>query len=133
MIKSCEFKYLIPEWVCRERRTALFLKVTGLKSTGTQSKAREKLLAKIGHHMTLDHVTYLELNSELFILNEPYHDHIEGERGLINDGLSVIKVPVNLSPYCGYFSDAKGALPRTTSYLISAKPTMTSAAITERL
>ena len=128
-----EFKYLTPEWICRARRTALFLEVTGLKPTKTQSKAKEQLIEVVRKHMPIDHLTVLKLKGELFILNEPYGDQSIAMQALIAEGLSVIKVPTNLSIYCGRFSNQIGALPWTTSFLISAKPTMTSAYIAERL
>jgi hypothetical protein len=128
-----EFKYLTPEWICRARRTTLFLEVTGLKSFKSQSKAIEHLIELVRKHMQIDHMTVLKLNGELFILNEPYHVDSDGVQALIAQGLSVIEVPTNLSPYCGKFSSEHGALPWTSSYLISAKPTMTSAYIAERL
>jgi hypothetical protein len=122
-----------PELVCRTRRKALFFEVTGLKPSKAQTKATEKLIEVVRKHMQIDHMTVLKLNGELFILNEPYHVDSDGVQALIAQGLSVIEVPTNLSPYCGKFSSEHGALPWTTSYLISAKPTMTSAYIAERL
>jgi len=133
MIIKYEFKYLTPEWICRARRTALFLEVTDLTLIETHSNAHEELIKVIRKQMQIDHLSVLKRNGELYILNEPYHDHTAGAQALINEGLSVIRVPVNLSPYCGFFSAEKAALPRTTSYLISAKPTMTSTDIAERL
>jgi hypothetical protein len=123
----------IPEWICRKRRTALFFEVTGLKPSKSQSKAIEHLIELVRKHMQIDHMTVLKLNGELFILNEPYHVDSDGVQALIAQGISVIKVPTNLSIYCGRFNNQIGALPWTTSYLISAKPTMTSAYIAERL
>jgi hypothetical protein len=133
MIIKYEFKYLTPEWICRARRTALFLEVTDLTLIETHSNAHEELIKVIRKQMQIDHLSVLKRNGELYILNEPYHDHTAGAQALIAQGLSVIKVPTNLSIYCGRFSNQIGALPWTTSYLISAKPTMTSAYIAERL
>ena len=121
------------ERTARDRRTALFLGVTGLRPTNTKSKASANLIDVIRKHMQIDHLSVLKRNGGLYILNEPYHDHTAGAQALIAQGLSVIKVPTNLSIYCGRFSNQIGALPWTTSYLISAKPTMTSAYIAERL
>jgi len=122
-----------PELVCRTRRKALFFEVTGLKPSKAQTKATEKLIEVVRKHMPIDHLTVLKLNGELFILNEPYHVNSNGVQALIAQGLSVIKVPTNLSIYCGRFNNQIGALPWTTSFLISAKPTMTSLYIEQRL
>jgi len=128
-----EFKYLTPEWICRARRTTLFLEVTGLKPSKAQTKATEKLIEVVRKHMPIDHLTVLKLKGELFILNEPYGDQSKAMQALIAEGLSVIKVPTNLSIYCGRFNNQIGALPWTTSFLISAKPTITSWYIEQRL
>jgi hypothetical protein len=133
MIIKYEFKYLTPEWICRARRTAFFLEVTYLTLIETQSNDSEELIDVIRKHMQIDHLSILERNGELFVLNEPYGDHALGVQGLIAQGLSVIKVPINLAPYCGKFSSEKDSRPWTTSYLISAKQTMTSQDIAERL
>jgi hypothetical protein len=83
--------------------------------------------------MQIDHLSILERNGELFVLNEPYGDHTTGVQALITQGLSVIEVATNLAPYCGKFSSEKDSQPWTTSYLISAKPTTISQDIAERL
>jgi len=121
------------ERTARDRRTALFLGVTGLRPTNTKSKASANLIDVIRKHMQIDHLSVLERNGELFVLNEPYGDHTTGVQALIAQGLSVIKVATNLAPYCGKFSSEKNSQPWTTSYLISAKPTTISQDIAERL
>ncbi len=104
------------EWLTRVRRTVLFADITGL----TPTKANySSLTSRANAAMRCDHVTrWVSPWGTQFILNEPYIAEPDFQLKLAEQGLAVVIVPTDLSPYCGLWRPNKGAKPGTTSYLI---------------
>ena len=104
------------EWLTRVRRTVLFTDITGL----TPTKAKySSLTSRANKAMHCDHVTrWTSALGTKFILNEPYIVEPGFQRKLAEQGLAVVIVPTDLSPYCGRWRPNLGDDPGTTSYLI---------------
>ncbi|TSA14895.1 MAG: hypothetical protein D4R79_02355 [Comamonadaceae bacterium] len=76
-------------------------------------------MAKVEKAVHCDHRSLWKSDlGTLFLLNEPYYGVVNEQQGLHSAGLIAMEVPVDLSPYCGCWDAAPGAIPGTRSYLI---------------
>lgn len=107
-------------WKCRNRRVELFANITSLRAVSIQTEKRRKAVELIRALMHVDHVsTWESASSALFILNEPYHYSDKEIKALQAIGYEVRIVPTDLAPYGGNFDATPGAVPWTTSLLIT--------------
>lgn len=123
------YPYFIPRLVnspsqqgmrCRNRRVELFANATGLRAVNIQTENRRKVIGRIRELMHVDHAsTWMSASGALFILNEPYHYSDEEIKALQAIGYEVRIVPTDLAPYGGNFDATPGAVPWTTSLLIT--------------
>jgi hypothetical protein len=97
------------ETISRDRRLTLFEDKSGL---------REIPMDQASHILDLvpkedqDHVSSWTDGKTLFVMTEPYRSSLAPA-----PGLSRIKIPIDISPYCGAWNPDKGAAPGTTSWL----------------
>lgn len=98
-----------PETLARGRRLALFKNATGLREIPLDEAGhiREKLQG-----IFLDHESAWTDGENVLFLNEPYHPDLT-----LIPGLSRRELPTNISPYCGRWNPAIGAVPCTRSFL----------------
>jgi hypothetical protein len=108
----------LPEAQARGRRWPAFIKATGLKELRNRAP-------DFDHEITLDHFTGLTDGRVDFVLTEPY--------GALEPciGVVAIKVPTNLSPYCGKWNPKPGSLPWTTSWLYTDQKNVNALRIIE--
>ena len=108
------------EWRARNRRVGLFAKATNLTAISPRTKRIRKEFDQIPCGVRMDHVSAWQSEwGTLFMLNEPYEFHDGDVLALEDAGYEVRIVPTNLAPYGGCFDNTPGALPRTTSLLIT--------------
>jgi hypothetical protein len=107
------------EWLCRSRRTILFADTAGLLSQNLQSTHRE-LVEKAKSIVRCDHISAWSSGSgEELLLTEPYFEWGSVEFAALHQiGIEAIRLPTNLSPYCGRWDPTPGAKPWTYSYLL---------------
>ena len=111
--------YDCTEWLCRSRRTILFADTAGLVSRKFQSTDRE-LVERAKSIVRFDHIsTWSSDYGKELLLTEPYCDWGSVEFAALHQiGIEAIRLPTNLSPYCGRWDPAPGAMPWTYSYLL---------------
>lgn len=99
----------------RQRRVKLFAESAGLLPSRYQDA--NPYYEHLRHRIPWDHASLWESSIGTdFLLIEPYIE-LDAKK-LAALGYCCITIPINLAPYGGGWSDVKGALPRTTSYLI---------------
>jgi hypothetical protein len=123
------------ESLLRARRLINFVDTTGLKPKTFNNSQHGEFYDKIKSVCHLDHTTIFTSKSEaIFLLNEPYYIANGTQSAMHAAGFAVIKVPENLSPYCGRWDITPGANPGTSTYLIThAKNAVKLAGIQQRL
>jgi len=111
--------YDCTEWFCRSRRTILFADTAGLVSRKFQSTDRE-LVERAKSIVRFDHTSAWSSGcGEELLLTEPYCDWGLWQFSVLMDmGIAAIRLPTNLSPYCGRWDPTPGAKPWTYSYLL---------------
>ena len=111
--------YDCTEWLCRSRRTILFADTAGLLSRKPQSTHQE-LVERAKSIVRFDHTSAWSSGyGEELLLTEPYCDWGSVEFAALHKiGIEAIRLPTNLSPYCGRWDPTPGAMPWTTSYLL---------------
>ena len=112
------------EWLLRARRCIAFADATELRPVKFNVKKHNSFLATIRAACNLDHTTiWVSVVGTLFLLTEPYRDLEDEPNTLNNAGYCYVKVPLNLSPYCGGSGDPSlsTASSKTTSYLITSR------------
>lgn len=107
------------EQLARTRRVIGFADTSGLQPVRFSKKHFKDLLDRTHKGMRCDHVTFWKsFWGTSFILNEPYRVNTDYINRLNAQGLVVIEIPVNISPYCGSWNVAAGSLPWSRSFLI---------------
>ena len=111
--------YDCTEWLCRSRRTILFADTAGLVSRKFQSTDRE-LIERAKSIVRLDHISvWSSRYGAKLLMTEPYCDWgLWQFSALMDMGIPAIRLPTNLSPYCGRWDPTPGAKPWTYSYLL---------------
>ena len=111
--------YDCTEWLCRSRRTILFADTAGLLSRKPQSTHQE-LVERAKSIVRFDHTSAWSSGyGEELLLTEPYCDWgLSQFSALMEIGIAAIRLPTNLSPYCGRWDPTPGAKPWTYSYLL---------------
>ena len=111
--------YDCTEWFCRSRRTILFADTAGLVSRKLQSSDRE-LIERAKLIVRFDHTSAWSSGyGEELLLTEPYCDWGSVEFAALHQlGIEAIRLPTNLSPYCGRWDPTPSAKPWTYSYLL---------------
>jgi len=108
------------EWLTRDRRTVNFTDASDLTPVKYRHRRHQVFWERVGVACHCDHQTlWTSPLGALFCLNEPYHGLDSQQTQLTAAGLAVIAVPTDLSPYCGGWGGAAGAMPGTKSYLIA--------------
>ena len=107
------------EWLCRARRTILFADTAGLAARRLTSSDRELIARAIGV-VRFDHTSAWSSGyGKGLLLTEPYcYWSLEQFNALREMGIAAIRLPMNLSPYCGRWDPNPGAIPWTYSYLL---------------
>lgn len=107
------------ELLARSRRVVIFADTTELQPVKFSKKYYGSLAEKSRKGMHCDHLSYWKSAwGSRFILNEPYWIDEDYVVKLEAQGLAVIELPVNFSPYCGSWNDLAGTQPWTRSFLI---------------
>ncbi len=110
------------EGLARYRRTVLFSDSSHLMPMPYSSIFFDSLYDRVKKSKSLSHATsWVSLNGTKFILNEPYVVDEYFAELLDEEGLIFITVPLDLSPYCGWWDPLLDGKPRTKSYLICDK------------
>ena len=103
----------------RDRRTIAFADASGLAPQKFVAKHHRSFMEKVEKAVHCDHRSiWRSRNGTLFFLNEPYHGVVDAQQQLHSAGLIAMVVPVDLSPYCGWWDATPGSMPGTRSYLI---------------
>jgi len=109
-----------PSWLCVARRAVQFADSSGLiarKWKPSDRALRNRAKTFVG----FDHTSSWSFGyGERFLLTEPYDNWGPGKFVALQQiGISAIRLPTNLSPYCGgRWDPTPGAMPWTTSYLL---------------
>lgn len=111
----------LDECKARRRRLGDFITITGFieitNPTKTQQKKIDQIIKRIPRKL-LDHVSYWRLPDNkhaVFVLTEPYREDCLHSTDVVS-----CKLPTNMSPYCGFWSDSPGDKPRTVSFLFTS-------------
>jgi len=107
------------ESLCRVRRTILFADSADLVARKLKSSDR-KLIETAMAVVRFDHTSAWSSGyGEELLLTEPYCDWgLLQFSALMDIGIAAIRLPTNLSPYCGRWDPTPGAKPWTHSYLL---------------
>ena len=107
-------------WLTLARRSVLFSDVCNLKSKKNTTKKYSLFISAVRIACNIDHPTIWEsVNGTVFLLNEIYTDLERSPDSLTKAGFLYIKIPLNLSPYCGgNWNKEAGSLPISASFLI---------------
>jgi len=107
------------EWLTRSRRAVMFADHSKLKPVKCKQRSFGAILSKLRDSLHEDHAScWVGSSGTCFILNEPYMFEQDYIKRLEANGLAGILLPVDISPYCGWWNTLIGALPRTHSFLI---------------
>ena len=101
----------LPEARARKRRLKLFLKATSFVETFTAPEFNDRIPRSLKGH-----VSYWFDGELAFVLGEPYGYLLPVKP--IPD-IAYIKLPYEIAPYCGGWSDHADAKPGTTSFLFA--------------
>jgi len=110
-----------PSWLCVARRAVQFADSSGLVARKLKPSDRA-LMNRAETVAWFDHTTSWSSGygyGEELLLTEPYFEWGSVEFAALHQiGISAIRLPTNLSPYCGGWDPTPGAMPWTTSYLL---------------
>lgn len=107
------------ELLARARRVIFFADTSKLQPVKYSQKSFLSLVERARKGMRCDHLSYWESKWGVsFILNEPYVVEDNYKEELAKQGLAVIELPIDVSPYCGSWNDTAGTKPGTRSFLI---------------
>jgi len=107
------------EWLCVTRRAAQFADHAELFTRKLKLSDR-KLMTRLSTVVRFDHTSAWSSGyGEELLLTEPYCNWgLRQFSALMDMGIAAIRLPTNLSPYCGRWDPTPGAKPWTYSYLL---------------
>lgn len=106
-------------WLCVARRAVQFADSSGLVARKWKPSDRA-LMNRAKTVVGFDHTSSWSFGyGERFLLTEPYDNWGPGKFFALQQiGISAIRLPTNLSPYCGGWDPTPGAMPWSNSYLL---------------